>query len=291
MAKGVAYYRGIRGSAALATARLDPAAVPAEALEPGEMRRLPYAGELLGAARVRAGYAAIPLEALDRAGEALEAEEQAAYLQLLRLSYGEGRNWARAAKKDLMARLRLSERRLLRVLDALVQKGFARPLHRDNRGTLWRVALPREAFGEPVGDDVLLGRAAPAPVDAAPPDGHAVAPRVARARPALPSEDRASASTPPLPSAETATPSTLPLPSGEGAGARGALAHPRSGGKERALARALCQARGLDGDVALGAALREVRELVEEGQSAARIEAAIAAVARRRAGQAERRHG
>jgi len=257
VAKGVAYYRGIRGSAGLATARLDAAAVPAEALAPGEMRRVPFAGELLGAARVRAGYAAIPLEAFDRAGEALEAEEQAAYLHLLRLSYGEGRNWARAAKKELMGRLRLSERRLLRVLDALVQKGFARPLHRDNRGTLWRVALPREAFGEPMGDDVLLGRAAPAPVDAAPPDGHA-----ARA-------------------ASTPTPTAAP------SAARGLAA--RGGQRERELARALCEARGVTGDEPFAAALREVRELVEEGQSGVRIAAAIAAVARRRAGQPARR--
>lgn len=280
MAKGVAYYRGIRGSASLATARLEPAAVPAEALEPGEMRRLPFAGELLGAARVRAGYAAIPLEALDRAGEALEAEEQAAYLQLLRLSYGEGRNWARAAKRDLMARLRLSERRLLRVLDALVEKGFARPLHRDNRGTLWRVALPREAFGEPVGDDVLLGRAAPAPVDAAPPDGHARRPRAAGA-PAAETVATGPATATAAPGrARAATP----------ARATAAVAAPgRAGARERDLARALCQARGGDGDEALAAALREVREFFEEGQPPARIAAAIAAVARRRAGQAERR--
>ena len=111
------------------------------------------------------------LELADRAASALEnlpmtgsrrlilAEEQAAWFHLLRLSYGEGRNFCRVAKKDLVARLRLSERRLLRVLDALVAKGFARPLHRDNRGTLWRVALPCEAFGEPIGDDVLVGRA------------------------------------------------------------------------------------------------------------------------------------
>ncbi len=159
MWRRVAYYRGVRGSAALATRPLARRRPPAEALEPGEMRRLPFAGELLGAVRVRAGFAAIPLDAFDRAGDVLEAEEQAAYLHLLRLSFGEGRNWCRLAKRDLMARLRLSERRLLRVLDALVEKGFARPLHRDNRGTLWRVYLPREAAGEPLGDDVLVGRA------------------------------------------------------------------------------------------------------------------------------------
>jgi hypothetical protein len=234
------------------------------------MRRLPYAGELLGAARVRGAYAAIPLEALDRAGEALEAEEQAAYLHLLRLSFGEGRNWARAAKKELMGRLRLSERRLLRVLDALVEKGFARPLHRDNRGTLWRVALPREAFGEPVGDDVLLGRAAPAPVDAAPPDGHARRAKV-KAAPAAP---------------RVAAP---PVAASPAASAPAGKVQAHGGQRERELARALCQARGVEGDEPFAAALREVRELVEEGQSGVRIAAAIAAVARRRAGQAERR--
>lgn len=252
MTRSASYYQGVRGSAALPTAPLDPAAVPAEALAPGEMRRLPFAGELLGAARVRGSFAAIPLDAFDRAAEALEAEEQAAWLQLLRLSYGEGRNWARAGKRELMARLRLSERRLLRVLDALVRKGFVRPLHRDNRGTLWRVALVREALGEPAGDDVLLGRAAPAPVDAPPPDGHARRPRV--------------------PSAGTTLDAKSPLP--------GPLLRPASA-RERELARRLVAARGQEGDEALAAALREVRELVEEGQSPARIEAAVEAVRRR----------
>ena len=163
-------YRSIRGSAALGTAasRADPDVASAEALAPGEMRRVGFHGELLGAARVRAHFAALPLEAFDRVGEVLAAEEQGAYLQLLRLSFGEGRNFCRTPKKELQRRLKLSERRLHRVLDGLVACGFLRPLHRDNRGTLWRVYLPREAFGEPLGDDVLLGRAAPAgPRDAA----------------------------------------------------------------------------------------------------------------------------
>jgi len=260
MAKRAAYYRGVRGSASLSTARVDPAAVPAEALQPGEMRRVPFAGELLGAARVRGRFAAIPLDAFDRAGEALEAEAQAAYLHLLRLSYGEGRNWARAGKRELMARLRLSERRLLRVLDELVAAGFARPLHRDNRGTLWRVRLPGEAFGEPLGDEVLLGRAAPAPVGAAPPDGHARPPRAAaRATPAPPAPPPAAAPRQRAPSALVSSP------------------------RERTLARALCEARGLAGDEPLVAALREVRELLDDGLPAKGIEAAIEAVRRRAA--------
>ena len=245
MGKGEAYYRGVRGSAALATARLAAAEVAAEPLAPGELRRLPFRGQLLGAARVRSSFAPIPLVAFDRAGERLEAEAQAAWLHLIRLSWGEGRNWARIGKKDLMARLRLSERRLLRVLDALVAGAFVTPLHRDNRGTLWKVAWPGEPFGEPAGDEVLLGRAGPAPAGAAPPDGQPRAKAAPRARPA----------------------------------ARGA----RRGAREQELARALVEARGLRGPAAEAAVRRDVEELADEGQGYERIAAAIAAVARKTA--------
>ncbi len=256
MGKGEAYYRGVRGSAAIGTTRLAAGEVAAEALAPGELRRVPFRGHLLGAARIRAGFAAIPLVAFDRAGERLEAEAQAAWLQLVRLSWSEGRNWARVAKKELMARLRLSERRLLRVLDALVTGGFASPLHRDNRGTLWLVAWPGEPFGEPPGDEVLLGRASQGAAGAAPPDGLALAPAVARAEP--------------VPAA------TRPVRAGRTPARRNA--------RELQLARALLEARGLEGAAAEAAALREVQELVDEGQGHERIAAAIAAVARRTAG-------
>ncbi|HET6412455.1 MAG TPA: hypothetical protein VFG53_10370 [Anaeromyxobacter sp.] len=160
MGRRAAQHHGIRGSAALATGPLSPSAVGAELLEPGEMRRIPFAGELLGAARVRSGFVAVPLDAFDDAAPGLSPEVQAAYLHLLRLSFGEGRNFCRIGKRQLRERLRTSERRLLRLLDRLVERGLARPLHRDNRGTLWRVYLPGEASGAPVGDAVLLGRAA-----------------------------------------------------------------------------------------------------------------------------------
>ncbi|MFT3916941.1 MAG: hypothetical protein QM704_23505 [Anaeromyxobacteraceae bacterium] len=241
MGGGRVNHRGIRGSAALTTARVDPAAVPAERLEAGEMRRLPFGGELLGAVRVRAAYAPIPLEAFDDLSRRLRAEEQAAYLQLLRLSWGEGRNFCRIAKRDLEARLGLSERRLLRVLDAVVAAGLARPLHRDNRGTLWRVLLPREADGAPLGDDVLSGRAV---LEALPP--------------------------PPVAARVAASPAAPPRPR-------------RPAAPDEALARALAEARGATDPDGLAAAAREVRELVAEGQSPARIHAAIEAVRRRRA--------
>jgi hypothetical protein len=239
-----AYYQGIRGSAALATSRLDPAAVPAESLEPGELRRLPFGGELLGAVRVRGAFAALPLDAFDRLGELLEAEEQGAYLQLLRLAWGEGQNYCRAGKRELMGRLRLSERRLNRILDALVERRLLKPLHRDNRGTLWRVFLPGEARGETLGDDVLLGRAAP----------------IAAALPR-----------PPQGAPATAAPSPPARPARRG---------PTP--KEWSLARALAGVRGgADDPAALAAAAREVRELLDEGQAPARIQAVIDALRRR----------
>jgi hypothetical protein len=241
------YYRGVRGSAALATHALGTTAPAAEALEPGEMRRVAFAGELLGAVRVRSGFAAIPLDAFDRASADLEAEEQAAYLHLLRLSVAEGRNWCRVAKKDLMERLRLSERRLLRVLGALVDKRYARPLDRDNRGTLWRVYLPREAAGEPVGEDVLLGRAAEL--------------RVVRAPPA---------------------PAAAPHGAAPPASARPALdRRPRVVATEASLAQALAAARGRADAGGIAAALAEVRELLSEGQPPERIAACIETVRRR----------
>lgn len=244
MGEKAPYHRGIRGSAALATRPLHADGPAAEALEPGEMRRVPYSGELLGAVRVRASYAALPLDAFDRLGGALEAVEQAAYLHLLRLSVGEGRNWCRVAKRDLLARLHLSERRLLRVLDALVAKGFARPLHRDNRGTLWRVSLPREAFGERLGDDVLVGKAARLEVVAGP-----------------------------VTKTATSTAAAAPPP----------VRRPRLVHSAASLARALAAARGGADAPAVAAALREVNELLAEGHRLERIAACIDTVRRRAA--------
>jgi hypothetical protein len=246
MGRRAAQHHGIQGSAALATQPISP--VPAEALAPGEMRRLPFAGELLGAARVRSGFVAVPLDAFDEAAPGLAPEEQAAYLHLIRLSYGEGRNWCRVPKRALEQRLNASERRLLRMLDGLVRRGLARPLHRDNRGTLWRVYLPREAAGEVVGDEVLLGRVSHArPSDVRP----------SQVRPSTAALDLAPAPAPPS--------------------ARPARAAPADG----PLARALAEARGALDAPGLAQAARDVADLLAEGQSPRRIRAAIEALQRR----------
>jgi hypothetical protein len=261
VARGESYYIGIRGSAALATAPCgeDAAVARAEHLGPGELRRVPFAGELLGAARVRSGFVAVPFDAFDRASQVLGAEEQAAWLQLLRLSWGEGRNFCRAAKRDLMARLRLSERRLNHVLDGVVEKGFARPLHRDNRGTLYRVYLPAEAFGEALGDEVLCGR----PLELA--AGVPAAPRLRLAAPRL----RLAASRTEAPAQPAARSARPPPAAGPGAEVLG-------------LARRLARARsGAESDEAVAAAAAEVKELLADGHSPTQVEACIRAVARR----------
>jgi len=257
------HHHGIRGSAALTTRPLTLGAVAAESLEPGEMRRVAFAGELLGAARVRSGFVPIPLDAFDEAAPALAPEAQAAYFHLLRLSYGEGRNYCRAAKRELMGRLPISERRLLRVLDALAARGLLRPLHRDNRGTLWRVYLPREAAGQKVGDEVLLGRAAaalprsePAPASAAPP--------------------------PPRPDPVAHGARDRPLAVSARQPAPGA-----SGPDLVNLSRALAAARGDAGEAALERATQEVCELLAEGQAPARVAAAIETIRRRTAREAD----
>jgi hypothetical protein len=218
------------------------------------MRRLPVAGELLGAARVRGLFATLPLDAFDRAGRALEPEEQGAYFQLLRLSYGEGRNFCRATRKDLMARLGASERRLNRILDGLARKRFVRLLHRDNRGTLFRVFLPREVAGEPLGEEVLLGAAA---ANDAPPLRAGPASDAGRVR---------------GPGGEApAAPSPTPLRPRPRAG--------RAASPVAALTSALAEARGVAEEVAAG----EIDELLAEGATPRQIEAAIRAISRRRA--------
>jgi hypothetical protein len=209
------------------------------------MLRFPVGADWLGAVRVRSRFAPIPLDAFDRAAPLLAAEEQAAYLHLLRLSYGVGRNFCRAGKRELMARLGLSERRLLRALAALVEKGFARPVHRDNRGTLWRVSLPHEALGEPAGDDVLLGRAA--------------APAAAEAR--FPSPSPAPPPAPPAPEPSPARRGPVSL---------------------LALAESLCLARGrVPSRQALDASAAEVADMLADGHGRARVEACIRAIARK----------
>lgn len=241
--RGARYYQPIHGSAGLATAPLSasPELARAEALAAGDMHRVHFEGELVGAARVPGRCAAIPLEAFDAAGARLSPEEQGAYFQLLRLSYGEGRNFCRVPKRELMSRLGTSERRLHRIVHGLVRKGFLRLLQRDNRGTAFRVYLPREAAGEP-GDDAVLGLVADEP-----------------SRPAPSSSPRGA----------------------PGGGVRAAI--PLGDARTRALASALAEARGAADAEGRAAALQDVSELVADGATPRQVEAAIRAVARRRA--------
>jgi hypothetical protein len=163
-------YTPVPGSAALRTrSRGDSAEV--RALEESE-RAIPVAreiaGEHLARTLVRDGYIPVLTDVYDRLALSQEAPEQALYGHLYRLAIGDDRNFCRASKSDLMARTRLSERRLLKALAGLVTKGHVSLVHRDKRGTLFRVHLPHEVFDEGADDRVIISgekhlrRAAPA---------------------------------------------------------------------------------------------------------------------------------
>jgi hypothetical protein len=153
------------------------------------------------------------------------------------------------------------------VLDALVAARFLRPLQRDNGGTLWRVYLPREAFGEPLGDDVLLGRPAlPAPGnDEVEPD----------ARPAR----RAA----PVVRISSLSPrSGGRVGEGDGSAAMAGPADPLTG-----LARRLAAARGAPESVVEAEA--ELADLIADGASPRQLEASIRALEARAEHAAARR--
>lgn len=126
----------------------------AEALADGELLRFQHGEEWIGAARVCRGVL-LPAEAFEPL-PGLGACEQACYLQLIRRSWGEGRNFCRLARRELESLLGLSPRRLNAVLDRLAARGALSALHRDNRGTLYRVRLRSEIAGRP-SEEIELG--------------------------------------------------------------------------------------------------------------------------------------
>ena len=101
-----------------------------------------YRGEWLGGVKFQG--VSIPTAVFDTLAPTQTALEQAVYLHLFRLAYGEGRNFCRVGKREISGRTGLSDRRLNVVLEGLVRKGHIKPLHRDTGGTLYRVFLPSE---------------------------------------------------------------------------------------------------------------------------------------------------
>jgi hypothetical protein len=182
-AKPKSYYRPVPGSRELVTgSRSDSAELLAlHRAGPGAdgLRPLcPVGGQWLGGARVEEEFVAVPLSIFDRLALVQTPLEQAVYLQLVRLAYGEGRNYCWVGKRELMRRGRLSERRLHVALDGLVQKGQVKPLARRNLGTLYRVLLPAEVLDGRPEPGVRLGERRE-PAEAAP------AGRAPRSRPSV----------------------------------------------------------------------------------------------------------
>jgi len=126
------YYVPVPGSRELVTSSRqdDPELlqIEQEASGPGPQPLREYKGELLGGTRTSDGVL-VPASVLDRLARDQEPMEQAVYLHLFRLSYGEGLNFCRAGK-------------------GLVKKGHIKPLHRNTSGTLYRVYLPSEVYAD-----------------------------------------------------------------------------------------------------------------------------------------------
>lgn len=166
-------YTRIPGSGELKTETRDkdPEAAALDALAPTAPAGRFVRGEWLTRAVVRARYVPVLLDVYDRLSAEQSAVEQAVYGHLYRLSVAGERNHCRVTRRDLSMRTNLSERRLGKALAGLVDKGHIRPVHRDRRGTLYRVLLPHEVFGESDGESVHLVRppkdGAPAPAPTA----------------------------------------------------------------------------------------------------------------------------
>ena len=180
------YYRPVTGSRELRTGprRSDETlrlieTNSGDALAPCRL----YRGEWLGGAKLLG--VAVPTAVFDLLAPTQTALEQAVYLHLFRLSYGEGRNFCRVGKREISGRTGLSDRRLNVVLDGLVRKGHIRPLHRDTGGTLYRVFLPSELLrlqAEPglVRGEKIEAPPPPAPAQPAAASIHAAPPAAAR---------------------------------------------------------------------------------------------------------------
>lgn len=167
-----------------------------EALDPAAATGRVVEGEWLARCVVRDRFVPVLLDVYDRLALDQDANEQAVYGHLWRLSLADERNWCRVPLKELQQRTRLSERRLNKALAGLVAKGHVRLVERDRRGTLYRVMLPHEVFREPDGDTVHMPRpkagvepaARPQPVPQQPPKPapEPVAPAPAPAEPLSP---------------------------------------------------------------------------------------------------------
>lgn len=162
-------YTAVPGSERLKTRPVGAGpAAELEALDPAVATGRMVEGEWLARCVVRDRFVPVLLDVYDRLALDQDANEQALYGHLWRLSLADERNWCRVSLKELQQRTRLSERRLNKALAGLVAKGHVRLVERDRRGTLYRVMLPHEVFQEPDGDVVHMPRPRAAPMKPSP---------------------------------------------------------------------------------------------------------------------------
>lgn len=152
-------YTSVPTSARLKTRSMDESAASAiESIDKATPFGRRIGEHWLAQTHVRAAYVPVLLDVFDRLALEQGAEEQAVYGHLYRLALGDERNCCRVSRKDLSARTNLSDRRLGKALAGLVTKKHVALVERDRMGTLYRVFLPHEVFGEATPDAVLSVR-------------------------------------------------------------------------------------------------------------------------------------
>lgn len=142
-------YTPIPGADALRTGKVgESPAAAAEQLDPAAMAAVQVGEHVLARTIVRDGFIPVLQDVFDRLATEQEPLEQLTYLHLYRLALADERNWCRVSRAELQKRTNLSDRRVMKALAGLVDKGHIALVDRDTRGTLYRVRLPHEVFGE-----------------------------------------------------------------------------------------------------------------------------------------------
>ena len=259
-------YTPVPTSAALATRKVwENAAHAVESLDKATPFGTRVAGQWLAQTHVRSHYIPVLEDVYDRLALDQEAEEQACYGHLYRLALGDARNFCRVSRRELSTRTKLSDRRLGKALAGLVKKSHIALVERDRQGTLYRVRLPHEVFGEATPSAVFLVREKDRP---------AAAPASAPPASAPPASAPPASATP-----ASATPSAArPAPKKDYKNSRVSGGEPKSIGEVAAAF--LARTRNAYGRAEV---VEEIMGRLEEGRTLAEVDAELGVFASRAA--------
>ena len=141
-------YTPVKGSEDLRTKRSAPEVIALENAERAERVSLRVKGIELSQVFIREANVPVLLDVFDRLALEQDPLEQTLYLHLYRLSFVYDRNFCRVPKRELMTRIQCTERRFNKILAGLVAKKHVALIDRNRKGTLYRVFLPNEIFGQ-----------------------------------------------------------------------------------------------------------------------------------------------